>query len=121
MSQPKKSTIEVRGVAITVLSQADEDCISHKDSAFGFTSWISSEFKLYLIKEFQRLKSDENRRLSLAWNLNSTRTKLNYHIHTGRIRQLAERYAPPLRQLTGDLTALATKVSRHLERMGFNP
>ena len=56
---------------------------AHKDIAFEFASWISVEFKLYLIKEFQRLKEDENRRLSLAWNLNRTLSKLNYRIHTG--------------------------------------
>jgi hypothetical protein len=55
---------------------------AHKDIAFEFASWISSEFKLYLIKEFQRLKDDENRRLSLAWNLNRTISRLNYRIHT---------------------------------------
>jgi hypothetical protein len=47
---------------------------------------LSPEFKLYLIKEFQRLKEDENRRLSLAWNLNRTLSKLNYHIHTDAIK-----------------------------------
>jgi hypothetical protein len=55
---------------------------AHKDIAFEFATWISVEFKLYLIKEFQRLKDDENRRLSLAWNLNRTLYKLNYRIHT---------------------------------------
>ena len=59
---------------------------AHKDIAFEFASWISVEFKLYLIKEFQRLKDDENRRLSLSWNLNRTLSKLNYRIHTGAIR-----------------------------------
>jgi hypothetical protein len=51
---------------------------AHKDIAFELGSWLSPEFKLYLIKEFQRLKEDENRRLSLAWNLNRTLSKLNY-------------------------------------------
>jgi hypothetical protein len=59
---------------------------AHKDIAFEFASWVSVEFKLYLIKEFQRLKEDENRRLSLAWNLNRTLSKLNYHIHTDAIQ-----------------------------------
>ena len=59
---------------------------AHKDIAFEFASWISSEFKLYLIKEFQRLKDDENSRLSLAWNLNRTLSKLNYRIHTDAIK-----------------------------------
>ncbi|MBI2803122.1 MAG: KilA-N domain-containing protein [Gammaproteobacteria bacterium] len=59
---------------------------AHKDIAFEFASWISVEFKLYLIKEFQRLKEDENSRLSLAWNLNRTLSKLNYRIHTDAIK-----------------------------------
>lgn len=59
---------------------------AHKDFAFEFASWVSVEFKLYLIKEFQRLKDDENRRLSLAWNLNRTLSKLNYRIHTDAVK-----------------------------------
>ncbi|MBI4027619.1 MAG: KilA-N domain-containing protein [Verrucomicrobia bacterium] len=169
MSTPKKSTIEVRGTEITILSHHDEDFISltdmlkakdgdffisdwlrnrntveflgiwetvhnpdfnygefaiiksqaglnsykisvkewvektkaiglrastgryggtyaHKDIAFEFGMWISPEFKIYLIKEFQRLKDDENRRLSLSWNLNRTLSKLNYRIHTDAIK-----------------------------------
>ena len=48
--------------------------------------WISPEFKIYLAKEFRRLKEDENRRLSLTWNLNRTLAKLNYRIHTDAIK-----------------------------------
>jgi len=59
---------------------------AHKDIAFEFGSWLSSEFKLYLIKEFQRLKDDENTRLSLSWNLNRTLSKINYRIHTDAIK-----------------------------------
>jgi len=59
---------------------------AHTDIAFEFGSWLSPEFKLYLIKEFQRLKEDENRRLSLAWNLNRTLSKLNYRIHTDAVK-----------------------------------
>jgi KilA-N domain len=65
---------------------------AHKDIAFEFASWISVEFKLYLIKEFQRLKEDESRRLSLAWNLNRTLSKLNYRIHTDAVKT---RLIPP--------------------------
>ena len=65
---------------------------AHKDIAFEFGSWLSPEFKLYLIKEFQRLKDDENRRLSLAWNLNRTLSKLNYRIHTDAVKA---RLIPP--------------------------
>ncbi len=59
---------------------------AHKDIAFEFASWISVEFKLFLIKEFQRLKEDENSRLSIAWNLQRTLAKVNYRIHTDAIR-----------------------------------
>jgi hypothetical protein len=59
---------------------------AHQDIAFEFAAWISVEFKLYLIKEFQRLKEDENRRLSLAWNLNRTLSKLNYRLHTDAVK-----------------------------------
>lgn len=59
---------------------------AHHDIAFEFGMWISPEFKIYLIKEFQRLKEDENSRLSLAWNLNRTLAKINYRLHTGAIQ-----------------------------------
>jgi hypothetical protein len=75
--------------AIGIVSRAGRygGTYAHKDIAFEFASWISVEFKLYLIKEFQRLKDDENRRLSLSWNLNRTLSKLNYRIHTDAIRE----------------------------------
>jgi KilA-N domain len=60
---------------------------AHPDIAFEFGMWISPEFKIYLVKEFRRLKEDENRRLSLAWNLNRTLSKLNYRIHTDAIKE----------------------------------
>ncbi len=60
---------------------------AHKDLAFEFGSWLSPEFKLYLIKEFQRLKDDENDRLQLNWNLQRTLAKVNYRIHTDAIKE----------------------------------
>ncbi len=60
---------------------------AHKDIAFEFASWVSASFKLYLIKEFQRLKEDENSRLNLEWNLQRTISKINYHIHTDAIKE----------------------------------
>lgn len=74
--------------AVGIVSQAGRygGTYAHRDIAFEFASWISVEFKLYLIKEFQRLKEDENRRLSLAWNLNRTLSRLNYRIHTDAIK-----------------------------------
>jgi len=60
---------------------------AHKDIAFEFASWVSSGFKLFLIKEFQRLKEDENDRLKLNWNLQRTLSKINYHLHTSAIKE----------------------------------
>jgi hypothetical protein len=60
---------------------------AHPDIAFEFGMWISAEFKIYLIKEFQRLKDDENQRLSLEWNLHRTLSKINYRIHTDAIKE----------------------------------
>jgi len=60
---------------------------AHRDIAFEFGSWLSPEFKLYLIKEFQRLKDEENDRLKLGWNLQRTLAKINYRIHTDAIRE----------------------------------
>ena len=59
---------------------------AHKDIAFEFGSWLSPEFKLYLITEFQRLKEDENSRLKLDWSLQRTLAKINYRIHTDAIK-----------------------------------
>ncbi len=60
---------------------------AHKDIAFEFASWISPEFKLYLIKEFERLKAEENQKLSLDWNLTRSLAKINYKIHTDSIKE----------------------------------
>jgi hypothetical protein len=65
---------------------------AHKDIAFEFCSAISPIFKLYLIKEFQRLKDEENNRLKLEWNLQRTISKINYRIHTDAIK---ENLVPP--------------------------
>ncbi len=60
---------------------------AHKDIAFEFASWISSEFKLYLIKEFQRLKIEENERKQLGWSLKRDLAKINYKIHTDAVKE----------------------------------
>lgn len=84
---PKQWTEKTGAIGIISKSGRYGGTYAHKDIAFEFASWISVEFKLYLIKEFQRLKEDENRRLSLAWNLNRTLSKLNYRIHTDAIKE----------------------------------
>jgi hypothetical protein len=76
--------------AIGIISKAGRyggGTFAHKDLAFEFGTWLSPEFKLYLIKEFQRLKEDENDRLQLTWNLHRTLSKINYRIHTDAIKE----------------------------------
>ena len=79
--------IEATG-AIGIISKSGRygGTFAHKDIAFEFASWVSAEFKLYIIKDYQRLKNDENSRLSLGWNLNRELTKINYKIHTDAIK-----------------------------------
>ena len=83
---PKK-WIEATG-ATGIISKAGRygGTYAHSDIAFEFASWISPEFKLYIIKDYKRLKAEENSRLSLNWNLNRELSKLNYRIHTDAIK-----------------------------------
>jgi len=83
---PKQWIEKTGAVGLTSSAGRYGGTYAHKDIAFEFASWVSVEFKLYLIKEFQRLKDDEGQRLSLAWNLNRTLSKLNYRIHTDAIQ-----------------------------------
>ena len=73
--------------AIGIISKAGRygGTFAHKDIAFEFASWVSVEFKLYLIKEFQRLKDEEFRQL--GWDIRRNLTKINYRIHTDAIKQ----------------------------------
>ncbi len=76
--------------AIGIISKAGRyggGTFAHKDIAFEFGSWLSPEFKLYLIKEFQRLKEDESNRLKLEWNIHRTLSKANYTIHTDAVKK----------------------------------
>jgi hypothetical protein len=84
---PQRWIEATEAVGITSKSGRYGGTYAHRDIAFEFASWISSEFKLYLIKEFQRLKDDENDRLKLGWNLQRTLAKINYRIHTDAIKE----------------------------------
>jgi hypothetical protein len=84
---PKKWIDNTNAIGITSKSGRYGGTFAHRDIAFEFASWISIEFKLYLIKEFQRLKADENDRLKLEWNLQRTLAKVNYKIHTDAIKE----------------------------------
>jgi len=76
--------------AIGIISKSgrhDGGTFAHRDIAFEFASWISASFKLYLIKEFQRLKDEENKRLELDWDLRRSLAKINYTIHTDAVKE----------------------------------
>lgn len=75
--------------AIGIISKSGRygGTFAHKDIAFEFATWLSTPFKFFLIKEFQRLKEEESNRLKLDWNLQRTLAKVNYHIHTDAIKE----------------------------------
>jgi hypothetical protein len=79
---PQKWITSTDAIGIISKSGRYGGTYAHKDIAFEFASWVSQEFKLYIIKDYQRLKEDENSRLSLKWDLNRMLSKLNYRIHT---------------------------------------
>ena len=83
-----KQWIERTGaVGITAKAGRYGGTYAHKDIAFQFGMWISPKFQLLLVKEYQRLKADENDRLKLEWNFQRTLAKVNYHIHTDAIKE----------------------------------
>ncbi len=83
-----KNWIEITGaVGITAKAGRYGGTYANKDIAFHFGMWISPKFQLLLVKEYQRLKEDENGRLKLNWNLQRTLAKVNYHIHTDAIKE----------------------------------
>ena len=84
---PKKWIEHTKAIGIVSKSGRYGGTFAHSDIAFEFASWVSAEFKLYIIKDYQRLKYDENSRLSLNWNLNREISKLNYRIHTDAIKE----------------------------------
>jgi hypothetical protein len=84
---PQRWIESTQAIGITSKSGRYGGTFAHRDIAFEFASWISSEFKLYLIVEFQRLKDEENDRLKLEWNLQRTLSKINYRIHTDAIKE----------------------------------
>jgi len=84
---PQKWIESTNAIGITSKSGRYGGTFAHKDIAFEFASWVSPEFKLYIIKDYQRLKLDENSRLSLDWNVNRLLSKVNYRIHTDSIKE----------------------------------
>jgi hypothetical protein len=83
---PKRWIESVGAIGITTKQGRYATTFAHKDIAFKFAAWISAEFELYIIKDYQRLKSNENSRISLDWNVKRILAKINYRIHTDAIR-----------------------------------
>lgn len=79
-------TKQTRSIGIKSSAGRYGGTYAHKDIAFEFGMWISPEFKIYLIKEFQRLKVEENEKLRLGWDVKRILAKMNYKIHTNAIK-----------------------------------
>ena len=84
---PQRWIENTNAIGIVSKSGRGGGTFAHPDIAMEFASWISAEFKLYLIQDYKRLKSDENSKLSLGWNLNREISKINYKIHTDAIEE----------------------------------
>lgn len=84
---PTKWIESTNAIGITSKAGRYGGTYAHKDIAFEFASWISPEFKLYIIKDYQRLRAEEGSRLSLDWNLNRELSKINYRIQTDAIQE----------------------------------
>lgn len=84
---PKRWIESTNAIGLQSKSGRYGGTFAHKDIALEFASWISIEFKLFVIKEFQRLKDDEKNRLKMEWNLQRAISKINYQIHTDAIKE----------------------------------
>lgn len=82
---PKRWIETTNAIGIISKSGRYGGTFAHKDIAFEFASWVSVEFKLYFIKEFQRLKEEEQKQL--GWSAKRELTKINYRIHTDAIKE----------------------------------
>jgi len=82
---PQKWVTKTNAIGFIVKSGRYGGTYAHKDIAFKFASWISVEFELYVVKEFQRLKEEENKHL--GWTVKRELAKINYHIHTDAIKE----------------------------------
>lgn len=83
---PKKWIESTNAIGIVSKAGRYGGTYAHSDIAMEFASWISPEFKLYIIQDYKRIKLDENSRLSLTWNLHREISKINYRIHTDAIK-----------------------------------
>ena len=90
---PTKWIEETNAIGIASKAGRYGGTYAHSDIAMSFATWLSPEFQLYILKDYRRLKADENSKLSLGWNLNREISKLNYRVHTDAIK---ENLIPPV-------------------------
>src|SRR5690606_17044594 len=84
---PKRWIEETNAIGIVSKTGRYGGTFAHRDIAFEFATWLSAEFKFYLIKEFQRIKEEESNRNQIEWSFQRTLAKVNYHIHTDAIKE----------------------------------
>lgn len=84
---PQRWISSTNAIGIISKSGRGGGTFAHTDIAMEFASWLSPEFKLYIIQDYKRLKEDENSKLSLTWNLHREISKINYKIHTDAIKE----------------------------------
>lgn len=97
---------QTKAIGITSSPGRYGGTFAHKDIAFEFATWLSPEFKLFLIKEFQRLKEEENKRLVIGWDIKRTLTKINYKIHTDAVKKYL---IPPVLSAKSAMVVYATE------------
>jgi hypothetical protein len=83
---PQKWVNSTNAIGLSVKVGRGGGVFAHKDIAFKFAAWISAEFELYVVKDYQRLKSDESSRVSLEWSVGRILSKINYRVHTDAIK-----------------------------------
>lgn len=84
---PQKWIRETNAIGIRSKSGKYGGTFAHKDIAFEFASWVSPEFKLYIIQDYQRLKQDEQHKNALEWNVKRLLSKANYRVHTDAVKE----------------------------------
>jgi len=83
---PSKWVGSTGAIGVSVKTGRGGGIYAHKDIAFKFAAWISAEFELYVIRDYQRLKNDESSRISMEWNVKRILSKINYRIHTDAVK-----------------------------------
>ena len=116
----KEWTQKTRAIGLQAAAGRYGGTYAHRDIAFEFGMWISPKFKIYLIKEFQRLKDDESRAASLEWNFQRTLSKVNYKRAFGWFKSFKKNYSPSAKSLRScPINSAATPLSSALANLEY--